>query len=386
MQRVHYISTSLLPSQFANSIHVVHQCCALSKQGLQVLLYAKRAMQDASGLDEVVSHSYGADLSHVTLVTFFKKSSRADALLIALMACFHTMLCSRRDVVLSRNLYAAFILSLFGRPVIYETHDLEFGFRKKLQKFCLTRSRNHLVVISKKLSEHLASHHQIKLSNVTILHDAAPAGMSPLPRADKNKILDKILSDQKVDWKSFAYVAGYFGQLYQGRGIEIIEEMARLRPTYLFLIFGGNPADLARYQRKSHPNMVFFGHVPNCEARQYQKSVDALLMPYQRKVSIGIKGHDTAQWMSPMKLFEYMASGVPLISSDLPVLREVLTHKVNAMLAQPENVMEWIEALDELSENTQAGYQMAQNAFDHYEAFYTWEKRAASLIEMSSAR
>ena len=145
-------------------------------------------MQDAAGLDEVVSHSYGADLSHVTLVTFFKKSSRADALLIALMACFHTMFSNRRDVLLSRNLYAAFILSLFGRPVIYETHDLEFGFRKKLQKFCLMRSRNHLVVISKKLSEHLASHHQIKLSNVTILHDAAPAGMLPLPRADKNKI------------------------------------------------------------------------------------------------------------------------------------------------------------------------------------------------------
>ena len=386
MQRVHYISTSLLPSQFANSIHVVHQCCALSKQGLQVFLYAKRAMQDASGLNEVVSHSYGADLSHVMLVTFFKKSSRADALLIALMACFHTMFCSRRDVVLSRNLYAAFILSLFGRPVIYETHDLEFGFRKKLQKFCLMRSRNHLVVISKKLSEHLASHHEIKLSNATILHDAAPAGMSPLPRADKNKILDKILSDHKVDWKSFACVAGYFGQLYQGRGIEIIEEMARLRPTYLFLIFGGNPADLARHQGNSPPNMVFFGHVPNREARQYQKSVDALLMPYQRKVSIGIKGHDTAQWMSPMKLFEYMASGAPLISSDLPVLREVLTHRVNAMLAQPENVMEWIECLDELSEHSQASYQMAQNAFDDYEAFYTWEKRAASLIKISSAR
>lgn len=386
MQRVHYISTSLLPSQFANSIHVIHQCGALSKQGLQVVLYAKRAMQDTSRLEGVVSQSYGADLSDVKLVTFFKKSSRADALLIALMAWSHIMLSSWRDMVLSRNLYAAFMLSLLGRPIIYETHDLEFGFRKKLQRFCLMRSRNHLVVISKKLSEHLASHHKITLSNVTILHDAAPAGMSSLPRTDKDKILDKILSEKKVDWTSFACVAGYFGQLYEGRGIEIIEEMARLRPAYLFLIFGGNSADLARYQAKSHPNMVFFGHVPNREARQYQKSVDALLMPYQRKVSIGIKGHDTAQWMSPMKLFEYMASGVPLISSDLPVLREVLIHKVNAMLAQPEDVKEWIDALDELSQNKQVGYHMAQNAFDDYKALYTWEKRAASLMKLSSAR
>lgn len=386
MQRVHYISTSLLPSQFANSIHVIHQCCALSKQGCQVVLYAKRAMQDPSDLNEVVSQSYGADLSNVKLVTFFKQSSRADALMIALMSWFHIMLHSWRDMVLSRNLYAAYILSLLGRPITYETHDLEFGFRKKLQKFCLTRSRNHVVVISKKLSEHLASHHEITLSNVIILHDAAPGGMSSLSRADKDKTLEKIMSGQKIDWKSFECVAGYFGQLYEGRGIDIIEEMARLRPTYLFLIFGGNPADVSRNQEKSYPNMVFFGHVPNRDARRYQKSVDALLMPYQRRVSIGIKGHDTAQWMSPMKLFEYMASGVPLISSDLPVLREVLTHKVNGMLAMPENVQEWVEALDELSQNKHSAQCVAQKAFDDYEAFYTWDRRAASLLKLSSVR
>ena len=58
-------------------------------------------------------------------------------------------------------------------------------------------------------------------------------------------------------------------------------------------------------------------------------------MPYQAKVSIGVKGHDTGRWMSPMKMFEYMAAGVPVISSDLAVLREILINEKNALLVSP---------------------------------------------------
>ena len=68
-------------------------------------------------------------------------------------------------------------------------------------------------------------------------------------------------------------------------------------------------------------------------------------MPYQRNVSIGIKGSNTADWMSPLKLFEYMSSGVPIISSDLPVLREILEDRRNALLVPPKNFDSWDEAL-----------------------------------------
>ena len=38
---------------------------------------------------------------------------------------------------------------------------------------------------------------------------------------------------------------------------------------------------------------------------------------------------------SPLKLFDYMAAGVPIVASDLPALREVLRHEENALLARP---------------------------------------------------
>ena len=47
-------------------------------------------------------------------------------------------------------------------------------------------------------------------------------------------------------------------------------------------------------------------------------------MPYQRNVGIGTKNSDTSNWMSPMKMFEYMSTGVPIVSSDLPVLKKFL--------------------------------------------------------------
>ena len=78
---------------------------------------------------------------------------------------------------------------------------------------------------------------------------------------------------------------------------------------------------------------------------------DVLLMPYQRKVSIGDHSADTSRWMSPMKMFEYMAAKKPFISSDLDVLREVLTDEVNALLVDPENVKAWDKALKRLISN-----------------------------------
>jgi hypothetical protein len=52
--------------------------------------------------------------------------------------------------------------------------------------------------------------------------------------------------------------------------------------------------------------------------------MDALLMPYQKHVSIDLSSVDASKWISPMKMFEYLSSGALIISSNIPVLLEVL--------------------------------------------------------------
>ena len=386
MKKFQYISSSIIPSDSANSVHVVHQCSALAGYNIQVELYAKRSQRHTGTLKDDVATYYGVDMSNVRLHTFHKSSTYGDALIISIIAFVKLIFSPSAEQILTRNLYAAFFLSLMGRPLIFEVHDFEYGFRKYLQRFCLTRRTNHIILISQKLVENIQNYHRITLLNVAVLHDAAPDGIELISMEKKYKTLDDVLGTKQIAWRNFDAVVGYFGQLHQGRGINIIKRMAQARPNYLFVIFGGHKNDVRRLESESPGNMIFFGHVPNYLALQYQKIVDILLMPYQTSVSIGVKGHDTAKWMSPMKLFEYMASGVPLISSDLPVLREVLQNEINSLMVPPDDIVSWINALDSLVKEPNLSAWLAGNAYEHYQANFSWKKRASRILNFTATR
>jgi glycosyltransferase involved in cell wall biosynthesis len=109
--------------------------------------------------------------------------------------------------------------------------------------------------------------------------------------------------------------------------------------------------------------------------------MDVLLMPYQKSVSIGVARQDTARWMSPMKMFEYMASGVPLVSSDLPVLREVLEEGRNALLVAPSDPQAWVAAVDRLAVDAGFAAHLGATAHANYREHHTWAARARRLLE-----
>jgi glycosyltransferase involved in cell wall biosynthesis len=103
-------------------------------------------------------------------------------------------------------------------------------------------------------------------------------------------------------------------------------------------------------------------------------------MPYQRNVSAS-SGGDIARYLSPMKLFEYLACGRPILSSDLPVLREVLNPK-NAVLLPPDEIEAWVAAIRELRHNPAQCAAMAAQAQQDVQQ-YSWEARAARILAAS---
>ena len=109
------------------------------------------------------------------------------------------------------------------------------------------------------------------------------------------------------------------------------------------------------------------------------KNYDCLLMPYQESV-ITYGGHNTAKYMSPMKMFEYMAWGVPILASDLPVLREVLSEK-NAFVVDRNKFDAWCDGLKEIVENPRSADARAKSAYENVNK-YSWEGRAQSIFEL----
>jgi glycosyltransferase involved in cell wall biosynthesis len=378
--RFHYVAPSTLPSRAANSVHAVWQCYGLAQRGADVTLYAKRAMHDAQQLPQAVETTYGVGATAFRFETFYSALTLGDNLRIAR----HAVRCIRRskrgDAILSRNLYATFLLAVLHRiPLLFETHQLETGFRKWMQRAIMCCPWVTTIVISEHLAEYLAEHHGAEPHRTLVLHDAAPTGISPVPTSERRAKLCALAPDVLGAWKQ---VCGYFGHLYPGRGIEIVEAMATARKDCLFLVYGGTETDIAaRRASNRQANLAFMGHVPHPVARDLMRMVDILLMPYQESVSIGVAGHDTARWMSPMKMFEYLGTGVPIISSDLPVLREVLLDGENCLLARPSDIDSWLGALDRIAGNPELAARIGSNAHDQYERQHTWTRRAEKIIE-----
>ena len=61
--------------------------------------------------------------------------------------------------------------------------------------------------------------------------------------------------------------------------------------------------------------------------------------------------------MSPLKIFEAMANGRPILASDLPAVREVLRDGHNALLAPPDDIDAWIDRIRALQSDPGLGAQ-----------------------------
>ncbi|MDC3278797.1 glycosyltransferase family 4 protein [Litorivicinus sp.] len=359
------------------------QCDALARSGANVSIYAKRAVFKQEDLASAIQQQYGVDFSKARLCTFWSKAKLGDNIRIALHAVIDLIANPWPDAILSRNLYAAYLIAnVLRKPLIFETHQLESGFCKYLQRKVMTCRHVSTIAISEKLVECLTAHHGIAPFRPHVLHDAAPEGIYPISIEKRRSQLEILIPKTADSWSG---VCGYIGHLYKGRGIEIIEAMAAARPSVLFLVCGGNDSEIETKRLNNlHSNLLFCGHVAHGVALNIMGAVNILLMPYQRKVSIGSGNHDTARWMSPMKMFEYMSSSVPIISSDLPVLREILTDGENALLVPPEKVDCWIQAMDRLLTNRDLAAAIGSNAYKDYQNKHTWTIRAKSIISIAN--
>ena len=147
-----------------------------------------------------------------------------------------------------------------------------------------------------------------------------------------------------------------------------------------FVGVGARPEELREYEKYMEAagvsNVVLIGEVSQPELALYQKASDALIMYFPDKLHY-------REFMSPMKMFEYMATGVPIISSDLPVLREVLKHEVNSLLVAPSDYSQWATALDRLVSNREFAFALGNTAHTDYLTNHTWLKRAEALLKLA---
>ena len=105
---------------------------------------------------------------------------------------------------------------------------------------------------------------------------------------------------------------------------------------------------------------------------------DIALMPYSQYV-------DTGKWMSPLKGFEYMASGIAIVCSRIPTLQRYFVHKINALLVEPDNIKELSGAVEILKNDMNLRRNIACQAKKDSLQF-DWKKRAQKILDIIMER
>jgi glycosyltransferase involved in cell wall biosynthesis len=150
------------------------------------------------------------------------------------------------------------------------------------------------------------------------------------------------------------------------------------------LIIGGHPgeADLARVTALA-ASLGLLGHDDTPD----RLTVSGLLPPPAVAAALAsanllvLPNTATAiseRYTSPLKLFEYLARGAAIVASDLPAIREILTHDVTAWLVPPGDAPALAAACTALAADP-ARRQRLGEAARALSAEYTWDRRAERL-------
>lgn len=376
--RVHYVVDSQVPSRTANSVHVMRMCEAYSKLGHRVTLQVPRWRQGIERSVEDPFRFYGLR-ARFAIRRLPGPPARADTLYFGLLFPAIAGL-GRPAVIHTRTLAVAWgAATVFRLPTIYEPHQpLPENPRQQRMFDRLVRSPSlrSLVFITRALAERYRT--LLSARSVTMV---APDGVDAewLERS-----VERSEARRRIGLEGHeGPVAVYTGHLYPGRGIEVIIEIARRRPDHLFLIVGGRERDVERWKRAPAGlvpgNTRFVGFQPPSEVPVYLRAADALLMPYADRLET-TGGTHTAAYASPMKMFEYLAAGRPILASTLPVLQEVLDDGGNALLLPYDEPERWSETLDRLRRDAELAGSLSTAARADASR-YTWEARARSILE-----
>ncbi len=369
--RIVCIAASFVPSNTANSIQVVKATHALAELGHEVRLLVP-GNEDSTWKN--LQRHYG--LRQPFDIRWIRENLTFRRYDFAYKAVNEAK--SMKPNLITTWMLQAGVLALWrGLPTILELHDRVTGrigpwlFRQ----FWSAKTPSRLLTNTEALRQALISDFDLDPSNKDIV--VAPNGVDleryrglPTPETARKKL-----------GLREGFTVGYTGHFYAGRGMNLMLNLAKEHPEINFLWVGGEPADVILWEKRLKmegvDNITLTGFVDNARLPEYQAAADVLLMPYGTMIA-GSGGGNSAEIASPMKMFEYMAADRPIITSDLPVIHEILNEEL-AVFCPPEDLSAWKGALSTLRADSNRREELGKAARIAVEA-YTWRSRAEKAI------
>jgi glycosyltransferase involved in cell wall biosynthesis len=385
--RIIYFADIRFPLERANGIQTMATCHALVMRGHEVDLIVR---PDTHVPARDPFRYYGIAPAPALRIERAPVSGPAAARRLAYLAFAAGRAAGRRraDVLLTRDLGVASLLLHIPPglrpPVVYESHGYAPEVAAALPDLVATATPPDPRKL-RRLARREARVWQGADGYVTITGGlAADLVARHGPRArlavipDGVRIPDGSPSSPQGSRAPGSSVVAYAGHLYAWKGVDVLLDALVLVPEAHGLIVGGHAAepDLARLQAHAERSglggrVTFTGMVPPGDVPALLAGARVLALPNPASAI-------SSRFTSPLKLFEYMSAGRAIVASDLPAIREILRHEVNALLVEPGSAVALAGAIRILLADTALADRLARAALDAAPE-YSWARRAEKL-------
>jgi len=292
---------------------------------------------------------------------FFKKIIYLNNLFFLIKSLFLKF--QKNDLIYTRSPEIAWLFSLRRYNVFFEAHNWP-GSKTWIYKQMLKKV--DLLICN---SNGTANYH-IKngLGKAEVCHNGVD-----LEKFSLN--FDRNYCKKKIGFSNNDVLVMYVGHLYDWKGADILAKSANFIDEKIKIVFvGGNDSDIFEYKNKyDKKNIIFVGKRKHEEIPFYLKAADILVLP---NVPIS---KESVKFTSPIKMFEYMSSGTPIIASNLPSIKEIL-NKDNSILFKPGDEKELSEKIVFCLNNKDVMDEISRKALSDVQ-YYSWFNRAKKIIK-----
>lgn len=372
---IYYVFSGRFPSEKAHALYIAKVADSVNQSGRQFIVVASNRGDVKTEAQEFFNNTQPLDVTYLPTIDLTgsfvpKKIIFFINYFFFTVGCFCFFLFKKNDktLIFSNESLPSLLLSITGKSVVYEMHDYSehyhFFFNLLYKKVFKILSQN-------------------EWKKEKLLHDFAlnPEKIIVEPNGVEIVKFDIAVSKEearaKLGLQKDTFLVVYTGHLFDWKGASVLAESARLLPSHIQVLFvGGSPADVQMFKKKYEDvsTVRVLGYKPHGEIPLWQKASDCLVLPNTATQNISL------YYTSPMKLFEYMASGRPIIASDIPSIKAVVT-PAEVTFVTPDDSEALAAAILAIEQN-QEGYTAKAHKAKEKVLHHTWEKRIERILSV----
>lgn len=364
--KICYLAPIRLPTEKAHGIQIMETCAALSRTGVQTTLLV--SSRQAVSVDPFEYYNVAPTFRIKRIWTpDIVRYGRVAYAFYVIVYGIGALLSVRRlspDVLYTRDPITASAMVLFSRiPVVLEAHTTHtYMSQRVLQRLA------GVITITHGLGDYYVQERKVSEDKVHVAPDAVD--LDAFRQVDVDEARRQLRGQLGVPAETkIALYTGSFG-LYAWKGVDVARQAADKAPELTWLFVGGSVEECEALTKGAGPHVRTLPRVSRKNMPKLLAGADVLLLP--NKSGDLASERDT----SPMKLFEYMASGVPIVASDIPSIREILD-ETSAFLVSPNDARALVHGVHEAVSGGEKNARLAR-ARSKAE-LYTWDKRASGI-------